>query len=69
MIAISIKAHNTPKGIQENGAFSINLPTRSMVEVTEYCGYCGLVSGRTTGSFLFRNDGTQSFWLHMKRNY
>ena len=45
MIAISInKAHYTPKGIQENGAFSVNIPTRSMVEVTDYCG---LVSGRT----------------------
>jgi flavin reductase (DIM6/NTAB) family NADH-FMN oxidoreductase RutF len=46
MIAIAInKVHYTPKGIRENGAFSINIPTRSMVEVTDYCG---LVSGRTT---------------------
>jgi flavin reductase (DIM6/NTAB) family NADH-FMN oxidoreductase RutF len=53
MIAISInKAHHTPKGILENGAFSINVPTRSMVEVTDYCG---LVSGRTADkSELFR---------------
>jgi flavin reductase (DIM6/NTAB) family NADH-FMN oxidoreductase RutF len=44
MIAIAInKAHYTPKGIQENGAFSINIPGKSMVEVTDYCG---LVSGR-----------------------
>lgn len=53
MIAIGInKAHYTPKGIQENGAFSINIPTRSMVEVTDYCG---LVSGRTADkSELFK---------------
>jgi flavin reductase (DIM6/NTAB) family NADH-FMN oxidoreductase RutF len=46
MIAIAInKAHYTPQGIMENGAFSINIPGKSMVEVTDYCG---LVSGRTT---------------------
>ncbi len=44
MIAISInKSHYTAKGIQENRSFSINIPGRSMVEVTDYCG---LVSGK-----------------------
>jgi flavin reductase (DIM6/NTAB) family NADH-FMN oxidoreductase RutF len=46
MIAVSMnKAHHTPKGILENRTFSVNIPERSMVEVTDYCG---LVSGRTT---------------------
>jgi flavin reductase (DIM6/NTAB) family NADH-FMN oxidoreductase RutF len=46
MMAVCInKAHYTQKGIQESGAFSVNIPTRSMVEKTDYCG---LVSGRTT---------------------
>ena len=44
MIAVGInKAHYTPEGILENRAFSINIPGRSMVGVTDYCG---LVSGR-----------------------
>jgi flavin reductase (DIM6/NTAB) family NADH-FMN oxidoreductase RutF len=46
MIAVSIsRANATPKGIQENGAFSINLPTAAMVKETDYCG---LVSCRYT---------------------
>jgi len=46
MIAIVINiAHYTPKGIQENGSFSVNIPGRSMLEETDYCG---LVSGKTT---------------------
>jgi len=45
MIAISInRSHYTPEGIQENRSFSINIPGRSMLEVTDYCG---LVSGKT----------------------
>jgi flavin reductase (DIM6/NTAB) family NADH-FMN oxidoreductase RutF len=45
MIAIGInRSHYTPKGILENGSFSINIPGRSMLEVTDYCG---LVSGKT----------------------
>ncbi len=46
MIAVCInRSHFTPKGIQENGSFSINIPNRSMLEVTDYCG---LKSGKTT---------------------
>jgi flavin reductase (DIM6/NTAB) family NADH-FMN oxidoreductase RutF len=46
LIAIAInKAHHTPRGIQETGAFSINIPSTDMVEITDYCG---LVSGKTT---------------------
>jgi flavin reductase (DIM6/NTAB) family NADH-FMN oxidoreductase RutF len=44
MISVCInKAHYTPEGIFENRAFSINIPGKSMVGVTDYCG---LVSGR-----------------------
>ena len=44
MIAACInKAHYTPDGMFENRAFSINIPGKSMVGVTDYCG---LVSGR-----------------------
>lgn len=46
MIAVSIRRINTtPEGIRENGTFSINLPSASMMEVTDYCG---LVSCRDT---------------------
>ena len=45
MIAIAIsKTHYTTIGIQENKSFSINIPSKSMLEVTDYCG---LVSGKT----------------------
>jgi len=45
MIAVCInKSHYTPKGIMENRSFSVNIPGRSMLEVTDYCG---LVSGKT----------------------
>ena len=45
MIAIGInRSHYTPKGIQENRSFSINIPGRALLEVTDYCG---LVSGKT----------------------
>ncbi len=37
MIAIFInRSHYTPKEIQENGPFSINIPGRSMLDVTDY---------------------------------
>ncbi len=35
--------HHTPKGILENGTFSINVPSADYVIETDYCG---LVSGR-----------------------
>ena len=38
------KAHYTNAGIKENGTFSINIPSVSMVKETDYCG---LVSGKT----------------------
>jgi flavin reductase (DIM6/NTAB) family NADH-FMN oxidoreductase RutF len=37
------KNHYTNIGIRETGAFSINIPSISMVEVTDYCG---MVSGK-----------------------
>ncbi|MHB8895394.1 MAG: flavin reductase family protein [Candidatus Geothermincolia bacterium] len=37
------KQHYTNEGIRENGTFSVNLPTVTMVKETDYCG---LVSGR-----------------------
>lgn len=39
------KVHHTPKGIIENGTFSINIPSADYVTETDYCG---LVSGKTT---------------------
>ena len=39
------KKHHTPKGIIENGTFSINIPSADYVVETDYCG---LVSGKTT---------------------
>jgi flavin reductase (DIM6/NTAB) family NADH-FMN oxidoreductase RutF len=38
------KKHYTPKGIIENGTFSINVPSADYVVETDYCG---LVSGKT----------------------
>jgi flavin reductase (DIM6/NTAB) family NADH-FMN oxidoreductase RutF len=37
------KAHYTNSGIKENGTFSVNIPSATMAEVTDYCG---LVSGK-----------------------
>ncbi len=37
------KTHHSNAGIKESGAFSVNIPSTAMVEVTDYCG---LVSGR-----------------------
>ncbi|MFZ0005650.1 flavin reductase family protein [Methanoregula sp.] len=43
MIVCGINRMNyTPEGIVENGTFSVNLPSASLVEKTDYCG---LVSG------------------------
>ncbi|MFB3764516.1 MAG: flavin reductase family protein [Methanotrichaceae archaeon] len=39
------KAHYTNAGIKENGYFSVNLPSASLVQQTDYVG---LVSGRDT---------------------
>jgi flavin reductase (DIM6/NTAB) family NADH-FMN oxidoreductase RutF len=44
MIAVCInKAHYTAQGIRETGAFSVNIPGKTMVKPTDYCG---LVSGK-----------------------
>ena len=32
------RGHYTCKGIRENMAFSVNIPTEKMMEVTDYCG-------------------------------
>ena len=45
MIACGIgNHHHTPKGIGMTGTFSVNLPSRDLLEKTDYCG---LVSGAT----------------------
>jgi flavin reductase (DIM6/NTAB) family NADH-FMN oxidoreductase RutF len=38
-------SHHTNKGIREHGEFSINVPSRDMLEVTDYVG---IVSGKST---------------------
>jgi flavin reductase (DIM6/NTAB) family NADH-FMN oxidoreductase RutF len=44
IIAVALnQRHHTPKGIQENQAFSVNFPGLDLMEKTDYCG---LVSGR-----------------------
>lgn len=44
LFAVSInKKHLTPEGIKKNKAFSINIPSKEMVELVDYCG---LKSGR-----------------------
>lgn len=44
MIAVTLgKMHYTNEGIRENHCFSVNIPSRHMVEVTDYCG---MVSGK-----------------------
>lgn len=46
IVGVSLnKNHHTPKGITQNSTFSINIPSASHVEKTDYCG---LVSGKTT---------------------
>lgn len=44
LFAIALGPHHTNRGIDENQAFSINIPDASLVEKLDYCG---LVSGRT----------------------
>lgn len=49
----SEKKHYTNQGILETGYFSINIPSISLIEKTDYCG---LVSGSTTDkSVIFNN--------------
>jgi flavin reductase (DIM6/NTAB) family NADH-FMN oxidoreductase RutF len=44
IIAVTLgKMHYTNEGIRENQCFSVNIPSRHMVEVTDYCG---IVSGK-----------------------
>jgi flavin reductase (DIM6/NTAB) family NADH-FMN oxidoreductase RutF len=43
ILAALSKNHFTNAGIKETGAFSVNIPSTSMAEVTDYCG---LVSGK-----------------------
>lgn len=46
VVCVSLnRHHHTPKGIIENGTFSINIPSADYVTKTDYCG---LVSGKTT---------------------
>jgi len=45
MIAISLGPHHTNRGIEEEKAFSVNIPDASLLEKTDYCG---LVSGKNT---------------------
>jgi flavin reductase (DIM6/NTAB) family NADH-FMN oxidoreductase RutF len=40
----SNRAHHTNKGIKQTGCFSVNIPSRDLLERTDYCG---LVSGAT----------------------
>lgn len=43
VVVLGLEQHHfTTAGIRENGTFSVNLPSTSMVKVTDYCG---LVSG------------------------
>lgn len=39
------KAHHTNRGVIENSAFSVNIPSQDLVVETDYCG---LVSGKKT---------------------
>jgi flavin reductase (DIM6/NTAB) family NADH-FMN oxidoreductase RutF len=51
LLLIALGPHYTNKGIDENRAFSINIPDVSLVEKTDYCG---VVSGsKTDKSELF----------------
>jgi flavin reductase (DIM6/NTAB) family NADH-FMN oxidoreductase RutF len=42
LIAVASMHHYTDKGVEENNAFSLNIPNVSLIEKTDYCG---LVSG------------------------
>lgn len=51
MIGVALGPHYTNMGIEENKAFSVNIPSLSMIEKTDYCG---LVTGsKTDKSGLF----------------
>jgi len=51
MIGVALGPHFTNKGIEENKAFSVNIPGLSMIEKTDYCG---IVTGsKTDKSDLF----------------
>jgi flavin reductase (DIM6/NTAB) family NADH-FMN oxidoreductase RutF len=54
IISVSLyKNHYSVKGIKENGAFSVNIPSADMVKATDYCG---IVSGRKVDkSNLFKS--------------
>jgi len=45
MIAVALGPHHTNKGIEENRAFSVNIPDCALIDKTDYCG---LVTGSTT---------------------
>jgi flavin reductase (DIM6/NTAB) family NADH-FMN oxidoreductase RutF len=45
MIGVALGPHYTNKGIEEQKAFSVNIPGIAMIEKTDYCG---LVSGSNT---------------------
>ncbi|MDA8138762.1 MAG: flavin reductase family protein [Desulfobacteraceae bacterium] len=52
LIGIALGPHHTNAGIEQNKAFSINIPDVALMEKTDYCG---LVSGRNTDkSALFK---------------
>lgn len=53
------KKHYTPKGIIENGTFSINVPSADHVVVTDYCG---LVSGNNVD----KSDIFNTFYGELK---
>jgi flavin reductase (DIM6/NTAB) family NADH-FMN oxidoreductase RutF len=42
LFGVALGPHHTNKGIEDNKAFSINIPDASLIEKTDYCG---LVSG------------------------
>jgi flavin reductase (DIM6/NTAB) family NADH-FMN oxidoreductase RutF len=51
LLLVALGPHHTNKGIDENRAFSINIPDVSLIEKTDYCG---VVSGsKTDKSELF----------------
>jgi flavin reductase (DIM6/NTAB) family NADH-FMN oxidoreductase RutF len=54
LVAVSLgKDHHTTRGIDAHGAFTVNIPSRQMLAVTDYCG---IVSGRDVDkSVLFES--------------
>jgi flavin reductase (DIM6/NTAB) family NADH-FMN oxidoreductase RutF len=52
MIACAIgNNHYTPKGIAETKTFSVNIPSTSMIEKTDYCGIVSGASADKSGVF------------------